>query len=148
MVTNLRTAVSAGGELSDIGLLIPNLDSAVTMLAVLYKTIFALYFLDMLAVTCSVCFTLTPVHEYGLMKLVLDVVGHSLGDPASCAGLMFAGRVCYSVHGGDDRDRVRVETTATHHGDAQMAQNHGVVLFIVCSHHVDSGCGHARCYAA
>lgn len=78
VVSNLRTAVSVGGELGDIGLPIPDLDSAVTMLAVLFKTIFALYFMGMLAVACSICFTLTPADEYRQVKLLLDAVGHSL----------------------------------------------------------------------
>lgn len=61
---------------------IPDLDSAVTMLGVLFKTIFALYFMGMLAVACSVCFTLTTAREYRQVKLVLDAVGHSIPQSA------------------------------------------------------------------
>lgn len=148
VVTKLQSAISAGGELGDIGLPIPDLGSAVTILAVLFKTIFALYFLGMLGVACSVCFTLTPAHEYRQVKVLLDAVGYSLRDPTICHGLTCAVRIFDIVHGVDDRDYVRAETTADHCRDAPSTQDHGVVLFIVHPHHVDSCCGHAGCYAA
>lgn len=79
VVASLRAAL-------DPGVPIPGADGAVGVLSVLFKTIFALYFVGTLCVVCGVCFSLTPSREHGGTKVLLDAVRISTPLKGALAG--------------------------------------------------------------
>lgn len=69
VVASLRAALDHG-----LPVPVPGADGAVGVLSVLFKTIFALYFVGTLCVVCGVCFSLTPSAEHAGAKVLLDAV--------------------------------------------------------------------------